>query len=103
VEPGTPTVSLQRTAFVLNQLDDRRQLSRHTHAFIRELVRDNLLGMVRYDEAINDALALFQPLDKHAPSSVLIPDIERLTDALQARLGLSVAAGFGNEPQRAGQ
>lgn len=92
VSPGEPTVELEKTVFVLNQRDDRRQLSRHTHSFIRELMGDKLLGTVRYDEAINDALAMFQPLEKFAPSSVLINDIEALTDALQARLSLHAAS-----------
>lgn len=99
VEPGTPTVSLVKTVFVLNQLDDRRRLSRHTHSFIQELVGEKLLGTLRYDEAINEALAMFQPLAKFAPSSALIPDIERLTDALQVKLGLDDVS-MGAEPKR---
>ena len=91
VEPGTPVVALKKTVFVLNQIDDRRRLSRHTHSFVQELVGEKLLGTLRYDEAINDALAMFQPLSKFAPSSALIPDIERLTDALQAQLTLDGA------------
>ncbi|HEX7820593.1 MAG TPA: division plane positioning ATPase MipZ [Sphingobium sp.] len=101
VQPGTPTVALEKTVFVLNQLDDRRQLSRHTHNFIRELVGDKLLGTVRYDEAINDTLAMFQPLEKFAPSSALIPDLERLTDALQLRLGLGGSVHGGGDVQKA--
>lgn len=100
VEPGTPVVALKKTVFVLNQLDDRRRLSRHTHSFIQELVGEKLLGTLRYDEAINEALAMFQPLSKFAPSSVLIPDIERLANALQARLGLNGASVRG-EPEKA--
>lgn len=89
VEPGTPAVSLARTAFVLNQLDDRRRLSRHTHSFLRQLLGDRLIGTVRVDEALNEALATFEPLAKAAPSSVLIPDMLRLTIALEARLGIA--------------
>lgn len=100
VEPGTPVVALKKTVFVLNQLDDRRRLSRHTHSFIQELVGENLLGTLRYDEAINEALAMFQPLSKFAPSSVLIPDIERLANALQARLSLDGVSVHG-EPEQA--
>lgn len=92
VVPGTPTVELEKTVFVLNQLDDRRKLSRHTHHFLRELLKDKLLGTVRYDEALNDALAHFQPLEKFSPASVLIPDLDRLADALEQRLGLQGAA-----------
>lgn len=100
VEPGTPVVALEKTVFVLNQIDDRRQLSRHTHNFLQELLDDRLLGTVRYDEAINDALAMFQPLDKLAPSSALIPDIERLADALEIRLGLRATIPNGGTPMK---
>lgn len=93
VEPGTPAVDLAKTVFVLNQLDDRRRLSRHTRSFVQELLGDKLLGAVRYDEALNEAVAMFEPLAKFAPSSVLLPDVERLTDALEARLGLAASSG----------
>lgn len=98
VEPGTPTVALEKTAFVLNQLDDRRRLSRHSHRFVRELVGDKLLGTIRYDEALNEALAMFEPLIKFAPTSALIPDLARLVDALEVKLGLTVAEAA--EPQK---
>ena len=91
VEPDTPTVELKKTVFVLNQLDDRRRLSRHTRRFMQELLGDKLLGTVRYDEALNEAVAMFEPLSKFAPSSVLLPDLARLADALEARLGLAAA------------
>jgi cellulose biosynthesis protein BcsQ len=88
VEPGRPTVSLSKTAFVLNQLDDRKRLSRHSSSFVRELLGDKLLGSIRFDEALNESLAMFEPLSKFAPSSVLLPDLDRLATALEIRLGL---------------
>jgi len=88
VEPGTPVTELTKTMFLLNQLDDRHRLSRHTHSFIRELTRDRLMGSVRRDEAVNEALAMFEPLTKFAPSSVVIPDMTRIAAAIEERLGL---------------
>lgn len=88
VEPGTPTVSLPKTAFILNQLDDRKRLSRHTSSFITTLLGDELIGSVRYDEAVNEAVAMFEPLTKFAPLSVFLPDMQKLAIAIEARLGL---------------
>lgn len=87
VKPGTPTVALPTTVFVLNQLDDTRRLSRHTHVFARELFGDNLIGTVRRDEAVNEALAMFQPLSRYAPNSVALLDLRVLAEAVLARLG----------------
>jgi chromosome partitioning protein len=89
VEPGTPTKALEKTAFVLNLLDDTRRLSRHTHSFLRELFGGALIGTVRRDEAVNEALASFEPVAKFAPSSVIRADIERLARAVEERLGLT--------------
>ncbi|MET0252059.1 MAG: cellulose synthase operon protein YhjQ/BcsQ [Novosphingobium sp.] len=91
VEPGTVTTELTKTGFVLNQLDDTRRLSRHSHTFIRELLGDLLLGTVRRDEAVNEAIAMFQPLAKVAPSSVAALDLARLATTIEARLGLAAA------------
>lgn len=88
VEPGTPVAMLEKTAFVLNQLDDTRRLSRHSHSFIRELLGDSLLGTVRRDEAVNEALAMFEPIARFAPSSVVRVDLDRLAHSVERRLGL---------------
>ncbi len=87
----TPISSREKTALVLNQLDDRRKLSRHSHHFVRELFEDQLIGTVRRDEAAPEALAMFEQLAKYAPSSVVLPDIEDLTDAVLSRCGIVLA------------
>lgn len=89
IEPGTPTVSLPKTAFILNQLDDRKRLSRHTNSFIATLLGDALIGSVRYDEAVNEAVAMFEPLSKFAPLSVFLPDMQKLALAIGTRLGVA--------------
>lgn len=89
VEPGTPTAMLDKTVFVLNQLDDTRRLSRHSHSFIRQLMGDSLLGTVRRDEAVNEALAMFEPIAKFAAASVVRIDLDRLAHAVERRLGLA--------------
>lgn len=88
VDADTPVIELEHTAFVLNQTDDRRRLSGDIHALIRTLMGDALLGTVRRDEAVNEALAAVKPLAAHAPTSAALSDLERLADALERRLGL---------------
>lgn len=91
----TPIPQMQRTALVLNQLDDRRKLSRHSHRFIKELFGDQLIGTIRRDEAVQEALALFEPLSKVAPNSVAVPDIAALADAVLARCAATATATTG--------
>jgi len=79
---------MKKTAFVLNQLDDRRKLSRHTHRFVQEIFGEQLIATVRRDEAVLEALANFETLSKGAPQSVVLPDLEKLTDAVLARCSI---------------
>jgi len=88
IEPGTPAVELKKTVFVLNHLDDRRRLSRDTHSFVRELFGPQLIGTIRRDEAVNEALAMFEPIEKFAPTSAVLPDLLALCGAVEERCGL---------------
>jgi chromosome partitioning protein len=88
VQQGTATIDLEQTAFVLNQVDDTRKLSRHSQIFLRALFGDNLIATVRRDEAVNEALASFQPIARYAKQSVVLPDLATLTTAVEARCGL---------------
>ncbi|HXH16233.1 MAG TPA: cellulose synthase operon protein YhjQ/BcsQ [Sphingomonas sp.] len=87
VQPGTPTIDLEQTAFVLNRIDDTRKLSRHSQIFLRALFGDALIGAVRRDEAVNEALASFKPLARYAKQSVVLADLLTLTAAVETRCG----------------
>ncbi|AHE54903.1 cellulose synthase operon protein YhjQ/BcsQ [Sphingomonas sanxanigenens] len=87
VVPGTATVALRKTAFVLNAIDDTRRLSRDSNRFVRQLLGDALIANVRRDEAVNEALARFEPLTKAAASSPIHGDVARLAVAVEQRLG----------------
>ena len=91
VDDAEPVLSLTRTAFILNQLDDRRRLSNDIHKLVRTLFGDQLLGTVRRDEAVNEALAAMKPLAAFAPASAALSDIEQTASTLIARLGLGAA------------
>lgn len=69
---------LQRTAFVINRLDDTRRLSRHNAAFIRELAGSRLIGRIRLDESVREAIAMLQPLAKYSPASAALGDVQRI-------------------------
>ena len=92
VQPGTATMDLSKTVFVLNNLDDTRRLSRHTHIFMRELFGPMLLGTVRRDEAVNEAAAMNQLVAKYAPASVALTDLATLTQTLEERYPLRADA-----------
>ncbi|ANI79292.1 cellulose synthase operon protein YhjQ/BcsQ [Sphingobium sp. EP60837] len=91
-----PAMKLDRTVFVLNQLDDRQKLSRHSHSFIRDLFGDQLLATIRRDEAINEALARFEPISKNAPTSAALQDLRFFASAVEERIGLAHALGEAN-------
>jgi len=95
---GKPVVALDRTVFVLNKLDDRHRLSRHTESFMRDAFGEQLIGRVRRDEAVNEALARFEPLSRYAPNSAALPDLARFACAVERRLGL---ASHGNTAEAA--
>lgn len=87
VQPGSVTIDLERTAFVLNQTDDTRKFSRHSQVFLQALLGEKLIATVRRDEAVNEALASFQPLARYAKQSVILPDLVSLAIAVEARCG----------------
>lgn len=92
VQPDTPTLDLERTVFVLNQTDDTRKFSRHCQVFLGALLTEKLIGTIRRDEAVNDALASYQPLSRYAPQSVVLADIAALTAAVRIRCGFVASA-----------
>ncbi|WP_420139612.1 cellulose synthase operon protein YhjQ/BcsQ [Sphingomonas sp.] len=89
VDQDHPAIGLEKTVFIMNQVDDRQRLSGDSHAFVRAMFGEQLIGSVRRDEALNETLAMFEPLTKYAPTSVLIPDLAVLADAVLVRCGLA--------------
>jgi cellulose biosynthesis protein BcsQ len=90
-----PVVAQDRMVFVLNQLDDRYRLSRHSTAFLRDILGEQLIARVRRDEAVNEALARFEPISKYAPHSATLPDLALFAAAVEVRLGLQADPEFG--------
>jgi len=81
--PLLAATSAQNSFYVLNQIDDRRRLGRDTAKFLRRLVGDRLIGSIRRDEAVNEALAMMEPLAKFAPTSAATADFIRFGDLIR--------------------
>lgn len=76
----------RRSTFVLTALDETRRLSRHGAAFARELLGDRILGRVRLDESVPEAIAMLQPLAKYAPSSAALADVRAVAAKIAEEL-----------------
>ncbi|MYL96498.1 ATPase [Novosphingobium sp. FGD1] len=74
--------TIARTTFAINALDETRRLSRHSAAFIRELIGARQLGRVRLDESVPEAMAMLQPLARYAPTSAALSDVRAIGAAL---------------------
>ncbi|MCJ2184864.1 ATPase [Novosphingobium sp. 1949] len=83
---------LAHTSFVINRLDDTRRLARHNAAFIRELCGQRLIGRIRLDESVPEAIAMLQPLARYAPSSAALADVRRIVDIVRPALDNPVPA-----------
>lgn len=69
---------LTRTSFVINALDETRRLARHSAAFIRELAGPRLIGRIRLDEAVPEAIATLKSLNRYAPASAALHDVRNV-------------------------
>ncbi|EGD59979.1 putative ATPase [Novosphingobium nitrogenifigens DSM 19370] len=78
VSPGRRLDTLDRTVFVLNQLDETRRFARHAALFLRELLGDNLIAQIHRDEAVNEAVGMQQTLARYAPASLALADVRKL-------------------------
>ena len=86
LDEGASVRGLQNFAVVLNRVDEQYKLSRHCRRFLAELLGEQYFGIVRRDEAVNEALAQFEVLEKFAPHSVVLPDVAALTNRIEAYL-----------------
>ena len=82
INPARALGEPERTAFVLNQLDETRRFARHAALFLRELLGDKLIAQIHRDEAVNEAVGMLQTLARYAPASAALADMERLVIAV---------------------
>lgn len=79
--------------FILNQSDNRRQVSRDVASFVEQRLGDKLLGMVHRDESVVEANALQQSIFDFNPVSAAAFDIELIAKKVAGILGIQVGDG----------
>ncbi|MEZ3501101.1 cellulose biosynthesis protein BcsQ [Pantoea sp. KPR_PJ] len=79
--------------FVLNQSDNRRNISRDVTAFMQQRLGDNLLGVIHRDESVAEANASQQSVYDFSPASAAAFDIELIGKRVANILNISVGNG----------
>jgi len=89
----------RRTAYVFGKLEETRRLARHVAAFTREVLGDRLIGRIRNDQAVPEALAMLQLLSRYAPASAALADARMVAQAVGTILAEERAAvgGIGRQ------
>ncbi|WP_126173404.1 cellulose synthase operon protein YhjQ/BcsQ [Altericroceibacterium xinjiangense] len=88
VDPAQPLAELQKTLIVVNLLDDTRTLARHSNIFLHSAFERLLAGTVRQDEAVNEAVAKFETLERFRPTSAALADVRAVVTALEEHCNL---------------
>lgn len=85
--------SFMGTSYLINQVDEARQLSRDITCILQELLGKQVLGLVHHDPAIGSALACNRNILDYDPQSLASSDILGCSGALVARLAKPLARG----------
>lgn len=78
---------------VLNQSDNRRQISRDVTAFMEQRLGERLIGVVHRDESVIEANASQQSIFDFSPASAAAFDIELIARKVTNILGVRVGDG----------
>lgn len=78
---------------VLNQSDNRRQISRDVTAFMEQRLGERLMGIVHRDESVAEANASQQSVFDFSPASAAAFDIELIAKKVANVLGVNVGDG----------
>ena len=90
---GQPLNNQSGHYFVLNQSDNRRNISRDVTAFMQQRLGDSLLGVVHRDESVAEANASQQSVYDFSPASAAAFDIELIAKRVASILKISVGNG----------
>ena len=89
--------------FVINQSDNRRQVSRDVTALMEEKLGDRLLGIIHRDESVVEANASQKSILDFNSSSAAAFDIEIIAKKISALLGINIGDGkVHSQPRRSG-
>ena len=97
---GQPLNNKHGHYFVLNQSDNRRNISRDVTAFMQHRLGENLLGVVHRDESVAEANASQQSVFDFSPASAAAFDIELVAKRVSNILNISVGNGEVQAPIR---
>ncbi|MBU6518932.1 cellulose synthase operon protein YhjQ [Pantoea sp. B270] len=97
---GQPLNNQHGHYFVLNQSDNRRNISREVTAFMQQRLGDNLLGVVHRDESVAEANASQQSIYDFSPASAAAFDIELVAKRVANILNINVGNGEVQAPIR---
>lgn len=78
---------------VLNQSDNRRQLSRDVTTLVEERLGENVLGVIHRDESVSEANASQQAIFDFNPASSAAFDIELIARRIACILDINVGDG----------
>lgn len=79
--------------FVINQSDNRRQVSRDVVALMEDKLSDRLLGIIHRDESVVEANASQKSILDFSSSSSAAFDIEIIGKKISALLGINIGDG----------
>lgn len=79
--------------YIVNQVDKRRRLNRDVTDFVRSRVGDRLLGTVREDEAVAEAIADQCSVLEHAPHAAAADDIQSIARRIDEEVKASTRSG----------
>lgn len=89
--------------FVVNQSDNRRQISRDVTGFMEQRLGDRLLGVIHRDESVVEANASQQSIFDFSSVSAAAFDIELISKRVAGILGVNVGDGMvHNDPGMSG-
>ena len=88
--------------FVVNQSDNRRQISRDVTGFMEQRLGDRLLGVIHRDESVVEANASQQSIFDFSAVSAAAFDIELISKKIAGILGVNVGDGVVHNDPRPG-
>ncbi|MFT9098993.1 MAG: cellulose synthase operon protein YhjQ/BcsQ, partial [Zymomonas mobilis subsp. pomaceae] len=73
--------------YILNAVEPRYDFQRAAAQFVQDMAEDNLIGTIRRDEALNEALGKLERLNIYAPASAALNDFDSIAQQILLMLG----------------
>lgn len=90
---GEPLNHKQGYYYILNQSDNRRNISRDVTAFLQQRLGDQLIGIINRDESVAEANASQQSIFDFSPASAAAFDIELISKRVAGLLDINIGDG----------